>query len=91
MAVLKFGAVNLDARARIAKQRFSDGFNHARFTAAGWTKKKKIAYRAPWRVQPGQKHLIDFYDFFYGRVLANNLAAESSFKVASIAAPASGI
>ena len=88
MAVLKFGAVNLDARARIAKQRFGDGFNHARFTAAGWTKKKKIAYRAPWRVQAGQKHLIDF-DYFLDRcVLADDATPQSCVELQGvIAAP----
>src|SRR5438094_15335 len=88
MAVLEFGAVNLDAGASIAKQRFSDGFNHSGFAAAGWTKKKKIAYRTPRRVQAGQEHLIDLNYFFDRCVLADDSTPQSCIKLQSvIAAP----
>jgi hypothetical protein len=35
MAVLEFGAINLDDGARVLEQRFSGGFDDARFSRAG--------------------------------------------------------
>jgi hypothetical protein len=48
--VLELGAINLDAGAGVPKQRFGNGFNHARLTGTGGAKKQKIANRAARRV-----------------------------------------
>src|SRR5690349_6270247 len=86
MAVLELRAVNLNDRPRIAKERFCHGFYHARLARAGGAKEKKVSHRTPRSVQPGKKHLVDFNNFLYGRVLANNLAPQRGFKVLRIRA-----
>ena len=45
----------------------------------------------PWRIQPGQKHLIDFRDLLDRLVLPHNLAAQGGFKVAGVVAAAARI
>src|SRR5438105_13610527 len=86
VAVLKFGAVNLDAGARLAVQGLGHGLDHTRLTRASGAKKQEIAYRVVGRVQPGQKHLIDFGDFLNGLILPYDFARQSIFKVHGIAA-----
>src|SRR5437660_11710296 len=86
VAVLKFGAVNLDASARFAVQGLGHGLDHTRLTGASGAKKQKITYRVVGRVQPGQKHLIDFGDFLNGLILPYDLAPASLFKGHGIAA-----
>src|SRR5438552_16847233 len=86
VAVLKFGAVNLDASARFAVQGLGHGLDHARLTRASVAKKQEIAYREVGRVQPGQKHLIDFGVFLNGLILPYDLAQQVIFKVYGIAA-----
>ncbi len=86
--VLKFGAVDLDASLRIAEQRLSHGFHHARLARSRRSKKQKVPDRAAGRIQPSQEHLVNFGDLLDGRVLANDLAPESGFKILRrIAAP----
>ncbi len=47
---------------------------------------KKISNRPPGRIQPGEEHLIDFGDFFDGRILANDFAPESGFEIQRVVA-----
>ena len=86
--VLKFGAVDLDARLGIAEQRLGHRLHDARLARSGRPQKQQVADRAAGRIQPGEKHLINFGDFFDGRVLANDLAPESGFEILRrVAAP----
>ncbi len=86
--VLKLGAIDLDAGAGIAEQRFGHGFDHARLAGTGRPQKQQVAYRPSRRVQPGQKHLVDFGYLFDGLFLADDLAAQGGFEVTRIVAPA---
>src|SRR5450432_2106137 len=91
MAVLEFRAVDLDDRARVAEKRLRHGFNHPGFTRSSGPKKEQVSHRAPGSVQSGKKHLVDFHHFFYGRVLANDLPAQSGVKIHRIRAAPCGI
>ena len=51
----------------------------------------EAAFAVAGRVQAGQKHLVDFRHFLDRLVLANDLAAQGSVEVASIAAATCGI
>src|SRR5215470_6663707 len=86
MAVLELRAVNLDDCPRIAKERFCHGFHHAGLARTGWSKEKKISHGTPGSVQSGKKHLVDFNNFFDGRVLADNLAAQRGLEILRIGA-----
>src|SRR5579862_5407475 len=86
--VLELSAINLDAGMRVTEQSFGHGFHYACLPGSGRPQKKQIAHRAPWRIQPRQKHLVDLGDLFDGLVLTHNPAAQRSFKLASVAAAA---
>jgi hypothetical protein len=45
----------------------------------------------PGSIQAGQKHLVNFCDFFDGLILADNLAAQGGFKLSGITAAAAWI
>src|ERR1700724_1821816 len=86
MTVLELSAVNLNDRPWIAKKRFGDGFHHARLARAGRPKKEKVSHGTPWGVQSREKHLINFYYFFDGRVLADDFPPQSGFEVLRVRA-----
>ena len=87
VGMLELGAVDLDAGMRIAKQRLRHGFHYARLAGAGWPQKKEISNWPSWRVQSGEKHLVDFGYLFDGRVLAYNFAPQRGFEFQRVAAP----
>src|SRR5258707_6854512 len=86
--VLELGAINLDTGARIAEQALRHGFHHTGFAGAGRSQKKQVPHWAPRSIQAGQKHLVNFGDFFYGLVLSHDAAAQGCFKLSSIVAAA---
>jgi len=49
MAVLKFGAVDLDDAVSAAKLTFGSRFDDSRLPGTGWPKKEKRSYRPIWR------------------------------------------
>jgi hypothetical protein len=91
MRVLKFSAINLDAGARVAKERFGDGLDHASFTRTGGTQKNQVANRTVWRIQSRQEHLINLSNFFDRGILADDSAAKSFFKLSCVTASAGRI
>src|ERR1043166_354440 len=84
VGVLKLGAIYLDACARVAEQRLRQRFNHAGLARPGRPQEKQISYGPSRRIQSRQEHLVNLYHFFYCRVLANNLAAWSSFTISGL-------
>src|ERR1700730_5924547 len=82
--VLKFGAVNLDTGAGVAKQRFSHGFDDPGFSRSGGPEKQKISNRTARRIQSRQKHLVDFDHFLDGLVLTDDSAAKGAFELSGI-------
>ena len=68
----------------IAKERFRHGFHHAGLARAGGPEKEQISHRTPGGVQSGKKHLVNFDNFFDGRILANDLAPQCGLEVLRI-------
>ena len=87
--VLEFGAVDLDAGAGVAEERFGHGFDDPGFARAGGPEEQQIANRTSRRIQSRQKHLVDFDHFLDGLVLADDLAAQGAFEFPGIVAAAS--
>src|SRR5262249_60048692 len=88
MRVLELRAVDLDRGARVAEERLRHGFDHSGLPRAGGPQEEEVADRSSRRVQPGQKHLIDFDYLFNGLILANDLATKCAFKVPRVTATA---
>ena len=84
--MLELRAINLDASPRVPKQRLGHRFDHARLARSRRPQKQQVPHRTPRRIQPRQKHLIDFDDLFESRVLPHNAAAQRSIKLSSIVA-----
>src|SRR6266478_9488882 len=82
--VLKFGAVNLDTSAGVAKQRFSHGFDDPGFSRTGGPEKQKVSNRTAGRIQSRQKHLVNFDHFLDGLVLTDDSAAKGAFELSGI-------
>ena len=91
MRVLKLRAIDLDARASVAKQSFRYGFDHASLTGSGRSQKNQVADRTVWRIQSRQEHLIDLSYFFDRGILADDSAAKSFFKLSCVTASAGRI
>jgi hypothetical protein len=86
VAVLEFGAIDLDACLGIAEERFRHSFNYASLAGAGGAQEKQIADWAVGRIQPRKKHLVNFDRFFDRGVLAYDLASQGLLKIHRIAA-----
>ena len=69
-------------------KRLRHGFHHARLARSRGPQKQQVPHRTSRRIQPRQKHLIDFDDLFDGRILPDNLAAQGGIKLSSIVAAA---
>jgi hypothetical protein len=89
--MLELGAVNLDAGASFAEKRLGQSFDYTGFARSGGTEEEQISDRAIGRVETGKEHLIDLNDLFDSGILTDDLAAQSSFKVPGIGAPAAGV
>src|SRR5579864_348836 len=89
--MLELGAINLDASPRVPKQRLGHGFHHARLPRSRWPEKQQVPHRTSRRIQPRQKHLVDFHNFFHCLLLPHNAAAQGGIKLSSIVAAAVGI
>ena len=68
------------------KERFGHGFDYPGLAGAGGSQEEQVANRTSRRIQPSQKHLIDFHDFFDGGILADNFAAKGAFELSGIVA-----
>ena len=88
VGVLKFGAVNLDAGARVAEEGLGHGFDDPGFPRAGGAEEQQIANWTSRRIQSRQKHLVDFDHFLDGLVLTDDSAAKGAFKLSGIIAAA---
>ena len=84
--VLKLRAINLDAGPRVPKQRLGHGLHHPRLPRSRRPQEQQVPHRTSRRIQPRQKHLIDFDDLLDGRVLPHNAAAQGGIKLSSIVA-----
>src|SRR5271157_3704898 len=80
MRMLELSAVDLDAGAWVAKQRFRHGLDDASLARPRGPQKEEVADRATGRIQSGQKHLINFGDVLDGQILSYDSAPEGGFK-----------
>src|SRR3954471_15547625 len=81
VAVLKLGAVDLDASSNLSKQSFSDRFHYPRFACARGSQKQQVADGAIWGIQTCQKHLVDLCHFENGIVLTDDPATKIALKI----------
>src|SRR5579864_1666332 len=91
MGVLEFGAVDLDASARIGEERLGQSLDDAGLAGTRRSQEQEVSYRTPRRVQPGQKHLVDLYDLLDGLVLSDDLAVQGAVELPGIVASTIGI
>src|SRR5437667_9359764 len=84
--MLKLRAIDLDAGARIAEQRFGHGFNHTRLAGAGRSQEQEASYRTSRSIQARKKHLVNLRHLFDCLVLADDLAPQVGVEVACIVA-----
>ena len=68
MAVLKFRAVDLDYRARIANQRLRGCFHDTRLARSRWPQKQEVPNGTSRGRHPSQVHLINIHDLLDGLV-----------------------
>jgi len=80
VAVLEFGAVNLDDGVRIAQQRLGGGLDDAGLARTGRTQEQQVGHGPPWRGQPGQVHLIDADDLANGFILSYDELPQAGFQ-----------
>ena len=84
MRMLEFGAIDLDAGARVAEHCFRHGLDDSRFARAGRSQKQEVPYRTSGRVQARQEHLIDFHDLFNRLILTDDLTTKGVLKFSSV-------
>src|SRR5437868_4292990 len=91
VAVLEFGAVDLDAGARVTEERLRHRLDDPGLTRASGAQEKQVSYRTSGRIQTRQKHLVDLGDLLNGIVLSDNLAPQKGFKLLRVVATSAGI
>src|SRR5262249_37792733 len=74
MRVLKLRAVDLDARARIAKQCLRHRLHYAGLARTRRSQEQQIGHRTSLRIQSRKKRLVDLRYLFDCLVLANDVA-----------------
>ena len=89
--VLKFRAIHLDHRARIAKQHFRRRFHDARLARTGRSQEQQVPHRTSRRVQAGAKHLVQVHHGLHRFVLPHNLPPQPRFKIPRLHAAATRI
>ena len=80
--VLKFRAIHLDHRARIAKQHFRRRFHYPRLSRSGRPEEQQIPHRPSGRIQAGSKHLVWIHHRLHRFVLPHNLPPQPRLKIA---------
>src|SRR6476661_9042257 len=86
MGVLELGAIDLDTRPRVPKQRLRHRLDYTRLPRPGRSQEQQVPHGASWRVQACQEHLIDLYHLLDRLILPHNSPPQGSFKLSSIVA-----
>src|ERR1700688_3223622 len=86
MRMLELRAINLDASPRVAEQRLGHRLDHSRLSRSRRPQKQQVPHRTSRRVQPRQKHLIDFNHLLNRLLLSDNAAAQGAIKLSGIVA-----
>src|SRR6185437_16978669 len=81
---LKFTAVDLERRARIAHQRFRRRFHQPCLARSCWPKEEKASNRPPGTRHARKKRLVDIDDLLNRFVLANDPAVQLGFEPLSL-------
>ena len=80
VAVLKFGAVNLDERAAVAQQRLGCGLPNPCFPGSSGAQKQQVAHGTAGWIHSGQKDLVHRGDRLNGFILAYDLCPQRVFQ-----------
>src|SRR5580658_2535710 len=72
VAVLKFGAVDLQYRPNVANERLGSGFDQPGLTRASGPQEQKVSYRTAGGCHPCQVSLIDINDLADGFFLTDH-------------------
>ena len=86
MAVLKFGAVNLDDARGSPKSDSAMASTTRVLPEPVGPRNRRLPTGRARSVQSGQKHLVDFSDFFDSRILADDFPPQGGFEVQRIGA-----
>src|SRR5258708_806636 len=89
--VLNFRAIDCAAGRRISEECFGHCFHDASLARTGRSQKQQVTHGAPRRIQPSQKHLVDFRYFFDRLILADDLTPQVAVEVARIVAATSRV
>jgi hypothetical protein len=79
---------HLDYGPGIPEQNFRGSLDDSSLPRTRRPQKQQVPYWTPRRIEPSQKHLVDFGDLFDSLVLAYDAAAQRSFKLSRIGAAA---
>src|SRR5271166_2024056 len=91
MRMLELSAVNLDAGARITKQRLRHGLDDASLAGPRRSQEKEISDRPAGRVQSRKEHLMDFGDLLDSGILSYDPAPKGGLKLLRVVAALRGI
>src|SRR6266852_8623407 len=91
VGVLKFRAIDLDHRARVAKKNLGGRFHDAGLPRARRPKKQQIPYRAAWRVQAGAKDLVQVHQRLDTFFLSDNFSSQRSLEIDRVRTALAGI
>src|SRR5450432_173165 len=80
MAVLEFGAIDLDDGARVAHEALRRGFDEPGFAGTGRSQEEQVADRPSGSAHSRQVSLIDADDLLYRFILADNALAQFRFQ-----------
>src|SRR3954471_9486213 len=82
--VLEFSTIDFDTGAGVTEQGLGHGFYHPGFSRTGGPEEQQVANWSSRRIQPRQKHLVNFHHFLDGLVLTDDPAAKGVVKFPSI-------
>src|SRR5438067_11971099 len=81
MAVLEFGTVDLDHRARVLEQHLGRSFHDPGFTRTRRSQEQKVPDGPSGRVHPRQVHLVDVNDLLDRLILPYDHSTESGLQL----------
>ncbi len=91
MRVLKFGTIDLDNGARVAKQNLCGRFHYAGFPRSGRPEKQQVPHRAAWRIQSGAKDLVQVHQRLDALFLSDNFPSQRGLKIDGVRAAFAGV
>src|SRR6266567_4795374 len=91
MGVLKLCAIDLDHRARVAKENLGGGFNNSCLARTRRPEKQQIPYRTARRIQSGAKDLVQVHQCLHTLFLSDDFPLQRGLEIDRVGAALAGI